>query len=77
MLTAITENPRRELQQTINGILNLATTEKKNHHLWNVLQFLYQDMLILTREEEKEKNITGDLIGAPTNAAGGKKATRD
>ena len=61
MITEITKNPRRELKGVIDSILNLATTEEKNQHLWNVLQFLHQDMLTLTRHNEKKKGVSGDM----------------
>ena len=76
MITEITKNPRRELKGVIDSILNLATTEEKNQHLWNVLHFLHQDMLTLTRHNEKKKGVSGDMVGLPTNASGNKKSNK-
>jgi hypothetical protein len=73
MLKGLTKNPHRDFKQLIDQVLSHAKNEKTTGHIWLTLQCALEDVLTLTREDEKEQNKLAGIIGLPTNAADQRK----
>ena len=76
MLKELTKNPHRDFKELIEEILSKAKNKKTTGHIWLTLQYLLDDVLTLTREDENKQNKSGGVIGLPTNAAGNRKTNK-